>query len=282
MGKSTGKESTDELLPGKESLHQDFEVQQSFSDIVFNNQEEQQMHNSYEQELREMKSIETGNIEMLESCWTEVQPTSYGTLSKDRIRNIKNLCIVLVSFASRSAIRGGIHPEMAYSLCDSYIQKIEDCNEPAILAQLARRAERRYTELVIDANSYKKNREEQRLSSHIEHCKKYIFSHLHDKLTVQEIAEELHLNANYLSGLFKRHEGQTILQFVLKEKIKLAQNMLTYSDYSYSEIANYLGFSSQSHLGVHFKKYVHMTLSEYRTQYQSDIFQVPNDSPEKP
>lgn len=262
------------FIPGKESLRQEYEVQQHYSNILFNNQEEQHTHNSYEVELREMKSIETGDIEMLERCWSEVQPSSYGMLSEDRIRNIKNLCIIVVAFASRAAIRGGIHPEIAFSLCDSYIQKIEACNEPNVLVQLTHRAEHRYTELVIEINSFKNDDNKLKQSPNIERCKKYIFSHLHDKLTVQEIADAIHLNANYLSGLFKRYEGQTILQFILKEKIKLSQNMLIYSNYTYSEIANFLGFSSQSHLGTHFKRSTHMTLGEYRTRYQSGIFQT--------
>lgn len=262
---------------GNKNFKQEYEVQQRYSHILFNNQEEQRSHNSYEEELREMQSIETGNMEMLKSCWEKIQPTSYGMLSENRIRNIKNLCIVVVSFASRAAIRGGIHPEIAFSLCDSYVQEIEACDDAGILVQLTHRAECHYTELVIEANGLKGKDKYLKPSAHIAQCKKYIFSHLHDKLTVQEIAGKLHLNANYLSGLFKKYEGQTILQFVLKEKVKLAQNMLVYSNYSFGEIANYLGFSSQSHLGVHFKKYVHMTLGEYRTQYQSEIFQEPEE-----
>ena len=40
--------------------------------------------------------------------------------------------------------------------------------------------------------------------------------------------------------------------------------MLTYSTYSYSRIASYLGYSSQSHMGAEFKKATGMTLKEYR------------------
>ena len=54
---------------------------------------------------------------------------------------------------------------------------------------------------------------------------------------------------------------------ILREKIGLAKNMLTYSGYSYIEIAAYLGFSSQSHLGKQFKKLTGFTLSEYRNTY---------------
>ena len=54
---------------------------------------------------------------------------------------------------------------------------------------------------------------------------------------------------------------------ILREKIRLCKNMLTYSPYSYSAIAAYLGFSSQSHLGKLFKKETGMTLGDYRLKY---------------
>lgn len=272
MEKITAKEAVAAALHGQESFREDFEAWQRYSNIVFNNQEEQHSHNAYEAELREMQSIETGNLDMLISCWDQIVPTSYGKLSENPTRNVKNLCIVVVSFASRAAIRGGVHPEVAFSLCDSYVQEIEACEAVEILVQLTHRAEYRFTELVMEANGEKNTQKHLKPSAHIAQCKNYIFSHLHDKLTVQEIAGALHLNVNYLSGLFKKYEGQTILKYVLREKIKLAQNMLVYSDYTFGEIANYLGFSSQSHLGIHFKKIVGMTPGEYRTRYQAEMF----------
>lgn len=258
--------------PNNESLKYEIDVQKYYSNLIFANQEEQHFHNSYENEQRELYSIETGDIDMLKRCWEDIQPTSYGVFSKDRIRNIKNLCIVLVAFASRAAIRGGIQPEVAFSLCDSYALKIEESSEAIVIIQLTHRAELLFAKLVADIREIKTSSNKSKNTSHVEYCKKYIFAHLHDKLTVQSIADALHLNANYLSGLFKEQENQTILQFILNEKIKLAQNMLIYSNYTYSEIANYLGFSSQSHLGTCFKKNMQMTLGEYRSRFRPEEF----------
>lgn len=98
-------------------------------------------------------------------------------------------------------------------------------------------------------------------------CKDYIFSHLHERIHTSDIAKALYLNANYLSGLFKKEEGITISAYILREKVKLAKTMLMYSRYSNIEIAGYLGFCSQSHLGAQFKKETGMTLHQYREQY---------------
>lgn len=64
----------------------------------------------------------------------------------------------------------------------------------------------------------------------------------------------------------------TLTDFILQEKVKLTKNLLTYSPYSYIEIATYLGFSSQSHLGKVFKKYTDMTLRQYRERYEENRY----------
>lgn len=107
----------------------------------------------------------------------------------------------------------------------------------------------------------------------IKETKDYIFSHLHGKITLSEVAENLHVRPNYLSDLFRKYEGVSFTDFVLLEKLVLTKNLLTYSKYSYNDIAFYLGFSSQSHLGNFFKNSTRMTLKQYRNKYSSVDFQ---------
>ncbi len=78
--------------------------------------------------------------------------------------------------------------------------------------------------MVHDLNSEKAGTAEKDTNPHINKCKDYVFSHLHGKITVQEIADELCLNANYLSELFKKCEHISLTKFIQKEKISLAKN----------------------------------------------------------
>ena len=121
--------------------------------------------------------------------------------------------------------------------------------------------------MVHDLKEGKSKNAEKDSSFHINRCKDYIFSHLHGKISVCEIAENLKLNPNYLSGLFQKCEHVTISEFIQKEKIRLVKNLLIYSQYTYAEIAAYLGYSSQSHLGKQFKKYTGLTPGKYREKY---------------
>lgn len=251
------------------------EVHREFTDIVFQYQEKGSNHNPYDQEVREVESIRTGDPEQLKKSWEEDYVGELGVLADDPLRNSQNLGIVLVTLASRAAIEGGLLPETAYSLSDSYIRKLEKAHTPETAYQLARQAEYQYALLVREEREKKAGGDRKSAAdSRVSQCKDYIFAHLHGKITIAEIAKALYMNPNYLSGLFKKEEGLTIGQYILQEKIKLVKNMLIYSHYSYIEIANYLGFCSQSHLGEQFKKETGITLHQYREKYGVKEFLV--------
>ena len=102
------------------------DVQEYYTKLVFQNREKGSRHNSYHQELRLLTSIEQGNLQMLETCRQEVMGGELGRLAPDMDRNVRNICISVITLVSRAAIRGGVHPELAFSLCDAYIMKIEE------------------------------------------------------------------------------------------------------------------------------------------------------------
>ena len=251
-----------------------YEIQKKFTDIIFENQENISMHNPYDQEIREVESIRSGNVEALKKSWQEDYTGKLGILAKTSLRSNQNLAIVLVTLASRAAMESGVMAETAYSLSDSYINKIEEAKSPEGAFQLGRQAEMQYTLLVKDIKESQKGPEKHTAAdSRISRCKDYIFSHLHDKISTQEIAKALYVNQNYLSDLFRRSEGITISDYILNEKIKLVKNMLIYSRYSYSQIASYLGFCSQSYLGAKFKKVTGFTMHQFRELYGKKEFE---------
>ena len=220
-----------------------------------------------DEKLREFSSIESGDLAQLERSLSEDYPGEVGTLSEDPLRHAKNRGIVVVTLASRAAMRGGVVPEEAYSLSDSYIQKIEKCRDIPAVFHLFYAAEYEYTRMVKELKEQKEGTLEKDKNPHINKCKDYIFSHLHGRISVQEIADALDLNAAYLSELFHECEKVTLTEYIRREKINLAKNLLIYSRYSYSEISTYLGFSSQSHLGKYFKSSTGMTMRQYRNVY---------------
>lgn len=275
----TSKQSTSESSLFENALrrtpqlsgHFDSEIRRELEQRLFESIENHSWHNSYDQEIRELGAIEAGDTKMLEKSWKEFAIGTIGTMAPDSLRNEKNNGIVVVTNSSRAAIRGGLSPEVSFTLSDIYICKIELVTTPGDAMKLARDAEFLYASLVHDLKSEGKTLPT--LSNeHVEKCKDYIFRHLHEKISVFDIAEAIELNPDYLSSLFKKNEGISLSEYLSREKISLAKNLLIYSNYTYSEIANYLGFSSQSHLGEKFRKIAGYTLKEYRIKYQMKDF----------
>ena len=77
---------------------------------------------------------------------------------------------------------------------------------------------------------------------HIQETKAFIIDHLTEDLSVGHIAEELGLSPVYLGSLFKRHEQQTISQFVNEMRVRRAEQLLRYENCNVSEAALQSGF----------------------------------------
>ena len=66
-------------------------VKKYFSELMFQNRENEKRHNPYDQEMRVVLSIEHGDIEGLKRSIAEDYKGEIGTLAKDRMRQVKNL-----------------------------------------------------------------------------------------------------------------------------------------------------------------------------------------------
>lgn len=78
------------------------------------------------------------------------------------------------------------------------------------------------------------------------------------------LADALHYEYNYLSNLFSSLEGITLEQYVIRQKIERAKELLFYDELNLSQIANELGYSSVAHLSAQFKKVTGLTPSELK------------------
>jgi AraC family transcriptional regulator len=91
------------------------------------------------------------------------------------------------------------------------------------------------------------------------------------------LADELHYDYNYLSSLFSSVEGITLEQYIIRQKIERAKELLFYDELNLSEIAIKLGYSSVAHLSSQFKKITGLTPSELKKSRKSGETRNPID-----
>lgn len=163
------------------------------------------------------------------------------------MRQAKNINIVVITLACRSAITGGLLPEIAFSMSDAFIQHTEEMKDIAELWVFGRQAEMEYCRAVQEL-SFKAVQ-----NPLVTRCKGMVVSQLHAKLSVKEIAGQLGITPGYLSHLFLREEGIKLTDYIIREKIEASKKQLLYTEMSLDVVANSFGFVSQSHYGQAFK-----------------------------
>lgn len=83
-------------------------------------------------------------------------------------------------------------------------------------------------------------------------------------MNVSDIAPCIGISRTYLAHKFKEVEGITVQQYIMRERCEHAANLLKYSDYPISLIAEYFCFSSQSYFGKCFKEVYGVSPKKYR------------------
>ena len=73
-------------------------------------------------------------------------------------------------------------------------------------------------------------------------------------LSLQDVAEQLHICKDYLNRKFKKQYGCTINNYIVKVRLKNALELLTFSNLSAKQVCYQVGYESYRNFIYHFKK----------------------------
>ena len=94
--------------------------------------------------------------------------------------------------------------------------------------------------------------------------KRYIDLHFKEALTLEQLAEDAHMNKYYLSHAFKLEYGISPINYMITKRIEESKYLLAETDLSMSQISQLLGFSSLSYFSQVFRRTQATTPMEYR------------------
>ncbi|MBN1252463.1 MAG: helix-turn-helix transcriptional regulator [Bacteroidales bacterium] len=83
------------------------------------------------------------------------------------------------------------------------------------------------------------------------------------------LVEKLGFSYQYLSKLFSKHETITLERYIILNKIERIKELIDSDEYSLSEIAYMMDYSSVQYLSNQFKKETDMSVSEYKRSERS-------------
>ncbi|MCR5226408.1 MAG: AraC family transcriptional regulator [Eubacterium sp.] len=237
------------------------DIRKDVTEILFSERESEIKHPSYAKEMSLYDLIADGKLEKVKyHLAMDAKPNAVerGVLSDNPLRNAIYHMVAMTAVLTRICIRRGMPEDFAYKMSDAYIKKCDSCSTVDAVLNLQYEMVEEYTIYM------RENATQNATSKQIKECVNYIRAHIHDNITVSELADVVALNETYLSKLFKKEMKCTVSEYIRNEKIEEACWLLSYTDKSSIEIATDLSFSSHSYFISVFKKVKKVTPKEYR------------------
>lgn len=91
----------------------------------------------------------------------------------------------------------------------------------------------------------------------------YIDSNINQQLTLKQICQDNLISYSQLYHIFQERTSSSIMSFVTQRKITIAKQMIREQKLNFSQIADFLGYSSIHYFTKQFKKQTGMTPTEY-------------------
>ena len=195
-----------------------------------------------------------------------------GQLSEDPVTNLRYHFVVTAAMLTRFCMEGGMAMEEAFSLSDEYIRRMDCCNNMAEIVYV-------HDQMALDYVCRMRNLKKRIASSRqVAEAIDYIYVHIMDRITIQELASAISISPAHLSRIFKQETGISVSEYIRQRKIDMAKNLLRFSDYDFADIAAMLSYSSQSHFIQHFRTQMGMTPKAYRDRNYMNNWNVNRES----
>lgn len=182
---------------------------------------------------------------------------------QDPLRQMKTSIVVFTTLVSRAAIEGGLSPEIAYPLGDSYIQSAENSRDSGELNALTFAM---YHDFIYRVHQLHAN---PNYSHAVQKCCDYIELSLNRKIRTADLAALVGYTEYYLTEKFKKETGQSVSSYIRYAKVERAKVLLSTTDLSIQEVSERLAFSTVNYFIKSFRETAGYTPAQYRKKFQN-------------
>jgi AraC-like DNA-binding protein/mannose-6-phosphate isomerase-like protein (cupin superfamily) len=111
---------------------------------------------------------------------------------------------------------------------------------------------------------------QQRALTRLQPLFSYVEDHFSEPIRLERASRSCGMSTSHFISFFKNATGQSFLSYLNHYRVERAQQLLSGTEKSITEIGQETGFCDQSYFGMIFRRLVGMTPSDYRRQMQSD------------
>lgn len=249
-------------------------ISKALSELLFQQREEQFVHNSLGTEMQPFELIKQGDLQGVALAQAIYTGEHTGTLSDDPVRNKQYLFVSTITYLCRVCIEGGMDSSTSFGLSDVFIRRADRCTS---VAQLDALHETMLREFALRMRGIHRD---QACSVHVVRCMDYVEQHLQQTVRISEIADDLGISVSYLSTVFSQEMGLSLGEYIRVKKLEAARLLLLHSEYSCTEISTFFAFSSPAYFSKAFREFTGYTPSIYKKLFFKQAL-VPAGEPGK-
>ncbi|MGO4371790.1 AraC family transcriptional regulator, partial [Paenibacillus sp. MCAF20] len=100
--------------------------------------------------------------------------------------------------------------------------------------------------------------------SQVQEAIQFLDNHLHEPISMRDIADHLHMNASYFSVLFKEQTGLTFSEYLTRKRVQRAKELLSGTRQTIAEISDQVGYQTAKYFVKVFRSIEGMSPGQYR------------------
>lgn len=172
------------------------------------------------------------------------------------LNQLRRIAGFLNSFCLSRMMGTRVHPAFLLKCHTSYEYRIETAEYQQLL-QIPYELCRKYCLMVKNFNLPE-------YSGLICNIMNYVTAHISEEMTLSSIAAFFHKNPSYVSGRFRKETGESLTDFIQKERMAAAVRYFNTTSMSVAEVAGNVGISDFAYFSRIFKKHVGSSPNEYK------------------
>ncbi|MEK3889345.1 helix-turn-helix transcriptional regulator [Bacillus sp. FSL K6-3431] len=211
-----------------------------------------------------LDAIEHGDIDAVNQSMSKMgeimSDDSFDLLKRspgNKLRSYKNFMLSHNTLYGHYAGKGGLSAVQSHYMTEKYAILIEHSDTISQLEQIHMNLLNDYSDPTIRFK-YNEN------ATIVVKAENYIAMNFAEDISIEDIAQKIHVHPSHLMRSFKKEKGITISHFRNQRRIKEAKELLAYSSLSMTDIAFIVGFTSSQYFSRIFKKEEGMTPIEFK------------------
>lgn len=248
-------DSRQQLIVNRNKLHQQSRINESIQMYKTSGTASSDTY-PYEKERMLISKLKTGDIQEAKALLNDL--LGYVFFSQgSNLEIVKSRSLELCSLLSRAAIEGGATSDSILKVNNQLLTVIPTINNMDDLCYKLQEAIDAFTDCMFEHVPTKN-------SDIIKKAIQYISKNYANNLSLELVANQVHLNPTYFSTLFKQSTGSSFKEYLNMVRIEESKRLLSNTDYSLIDIAVSTGFEDQSYFTKVFKKYTGLTPKQFR------------------